>query len=307
MSHPLTSRAAAAGARARRRRALLPPLSLLLLLLLSLCVLGCAGTDVGNPEGELGLEFVALVPEAGALANPQRSDRDALEAQIDSLPQGQHMRPVSSAVELDEVWLVFDGVELSPQEDCNGTLIDALGAARPLVVELLSGLELPRTPTVQVGSAPQCRLRLTPGVAAAVSGAPSALEGSSLLVRGRRVRDGAAFELVATLNTPMLVNGRADPNGNARFAVDPRAGERLAVAFALATWFDTEVVRALDALDTAELAHLDEDVAPALVSLLAARVRRSVVLFRDLNGDGVLQPEEALEPIAASDTTGVDP
>lgn len=242
---------------------------------------GCAGTEVGNPgeEADVTLQFAALTDEArpGALV-------------------------LDDGTRIDEAWLVIAELELRSASRCesggdggDGELDElALG---PFVVELVSGLELPRAPMLSPLTRSFCRLELdlAPPEDDTIlpAFAPAALARRSVLVRGRRA-DGVAFELSGNLDAQLhLEAASAEPFSLA-------AGrEPLLIGFALSSWVAAAELDAIEGEDPIRIDH--ETNHPERFEAFEDAFRRSARLLRDANDDGTIDPDELDEVLATGD------
>lgn len=242
------------------------------------CV-GQPGTDTGNPSS-VGIKFVGTrdtsLQKLSALASSPGAD--ITEARI--VLKNLDMDPLSTCLTV--------GQETPGPDEFNFELLG------PFVINLLDNTSIPALDVFQISSGPYCEIDLTfdpiesQDLPKEIS-PEDPIVGNALLVRGAR-QDGTnfvvrlkhddRFRLEASSPTGFEI---ADSNGVARFFV----------SFDLTTW-----LTGVD-LDSATVSadgtiHIDDANNNALLTPIVQNVIHSARLFRDLNGNGILEPEEEL-------------
>ncbi len=228
-------------------------------------VVGCTGTDVGNPMRETRTLELAGFLEADPEAEPT------------AVP----------GATLDEFWLIIDEVRLYELARCDDDAQVDISA--PWVVELVSGAELPAAPTFTRPNTDYCKMKVKFGAMPAnalPAGAPAELADVSVLVRGTRA-DGVAFTISGRIDEQLVV--RADQTS---FAL---TGGALFLTSALDGLFGGLDLTALG--DEAPL-EIDRASHPSFFNQFKLSLRQSFRLFEDKDRDGLLGPPDWAEVLA---------
>lgn len=222
----------------------------LLIAALTLVSSGCED-PVGTPGIALLLQVevisVPAPPQVGAMGAPAAA-------------------PGIESIEVDEVAIAVGGLELIRSE-INGTVNFLL--ERPVVVPLrLSGnptLALSTAvPEDEYGSIDVFVDKLDPGVAAddvLIATFPG-LEGSSVLVRGRIIRDGV--EELFTFTSPVSVRKNYTFSAPRRFSSTFRSAALYTLTIDMAGWFQTDLGEFLDPVDAADQDAIEANIAASM-------------------------------------------
>lgn len=252
-----------------------------LLLACGLTALGlgrCAnqtGTDTGNPIS-LKLEFVGIpVPPAPA-SNPPPTLCEAriVVKEIDLDPLATCNIPEPSAEPFTP--------EPEPGPDLLG----------PFVIDLLQNTALPGIEAVTVPAGDYCEIDLTFDALSAEELPPGLspedpIVGNALLIQGNRA-DGKAFTVLLKRDDRFKLEASA-PQGIPIFGDGGVA--TFFVSFDLQVWFaGVDLAQAEVGPDGGIL--IDGTRNSALHALIVENVIRSARLYRDLDGDGILNPDE---------------
>lgn len=229
---------------------------------LGLWLVGCAGTETGNPpvDGTLGYDAYSSQPTQVAL----RSAED------------------DAPVVVDAAWLVLGDVRFDRPEHCgqHGSAhvdVPGLGAGDH------AGTQAPAT-QVEFTSGRYCAVRVALQLPKqAPAGAPAELAGHSILITGRA--EGRAFRVASALATPWMLSA-SDPAG---FELDDALSGVL-LGFDVNAWL-ADVRWADVPLDGSGTRIVDAERAPELSAAFDAHVVQGVKLFRDRDGDGLLDDE----------------
>jgi hypothetical protein len=212
--------------------------------LLATLLLGCTGTEIGNP----GKTSIAL-------------GLSAYSSDVKIAAGGADTGVRVESAELQLVSLVANGCREAGSE----------AVPEPLDLDLLD----PSTPplTIPVPGAALCDV---------------ALDISSIVVSGFRA-DDAPFVVssLATLSVALT----------ATTAVDVSDGEGLLVGFDLGIWLAATDLSAVP-LDTDGVARLDGAQHPVALATFEAQIAPGTNLYRDLDGNHVIDVHEAAEPLA---------
>lgn len=235
----------------------------------------CTGTETGNPSfaGSLGYDAYSSEPKVVAL---QQAD-PAAEAEL----------------VVESAWLVLGEVlfEVREGDDCDagsetsgGARVKGLGAGDH------AATQAPVTP-VELTAGRYCGLRLAVERSGArPEGAPEELEEHSLLVSGK-LADGRDFRVLSALEGELEL--RADAQG---FELDEaRAG--VVIGFDVASWLGE-----LEWPETGEgeLVRIDAEHDPEGLAEFEQRFASGVALFRDAEGDGLLNTRTSEARVGAS-------
>lgn len=232
------------------------------------------------------LLFACNVTETG---NPPFAGQMALLATSSDAPRIS-IGGGGSEVTIEEAWVVVDDIRFQSQPLCD------TGTEVRVVVSAPGPIDLALSPTVipfMLPSDEYCRARfpLARATAPLPAGAPPTLEDRSIVVIGTRVSDGAAFE-ARLRETPSLdVRSRGAP-----FRLDA-ALRALVVAFDAARWFEG-VSLAGATTEPGGGIVIEQGTNDAIADALEANVERSFRMFRDLDEEGDLDPEDESELVA---------
>ncbi len=262
-----------------------------LALLLGLVFPGCGaqtGTDTGNPT-TVGLQIVGAVGLPGPVPTPAPG----------------------SGVKISEARIVLKEIDIDPLETC---FIEAEVTPEPLnpmfdfpgpfVIDLLRNTTLPPTELIQIPAGSYCEVELNfdkLDAAQLPAGIPPTdpILGRALLVRGTR-SDGMPFQVVLEQDDKFKLQGTR-PDG---FPILDLGGvTRFFIRFDLDQWFANVDLNGVTA-KAGGVILLDAGHHPDLLALVVENVKRSAQLFRDLNGDGMLQPDEETQGLVLG--VGVD-
>jgi hypothetical protein len=235
------------------------------------CLGGCAGTETGNPsfDGKLGYDAYSSAPaQVALLAAPS---------------------PASEAapIRVDSAWLVLGNVSFLGEDECDGK--GELGHAKGLGAGDHVGSQAPATP-FELTPAKLCGVKLPIETQTNLpASAPAELSQHSILITG--TRDGVPFRIASAVSADVLLRTAAQD-----FALDA-AHSSVLLGFDVATWLDAIVWSSVDA-DTSGMLIVDPEHNPAQLNAFDARISGGIALFRDANGDGLLDRDSA--PIARS-------
>lgn len=229
---------------------------------LGLWLLGCAGTETGNPsfDGTLGYAAYSSQPAQVAL----RGD---------------------ASVVVEAAWLVLGDVRFDRQERCGDAAaehvdVPGLGAGDH------AGSHAPAS-SVEFASGHYCTVSVALQLpATSPTGAPAELAGHSILISG--TQQGQPFRIASALAAPVTL--RAAPADG--FELDD-AQPGVLLGFDLNAWLAN--LRWTDApADGSGMTIIDATRAPDVLRTFEANVAQGVKLFRDRDGDGLLdaEPEE---------------
>lgn len=234
-----------------------------LLTALSLALIGCAsGTETGNPSLTVSLSFSAHSSKPDIVA----------------------VREGSAAVVVSEVWLSLGPVALVEGDDC------ALGSERFESAALGVGNHAAAQPghtDVKTEPSAFCSLELEFVSSAEIpSGAPSALSGRSIAVKGE-LADGTAFLLVSGYEGHVPVRAV-----DTSFALSDGEAAML-LGFDLAAWLEGIELATLSREDDGSIL-IDEQRNAALVAAFEAALPGGLELYRDRDADGRLDQDPEL-------------
>jgi hypothetical protein len=241
-------------------------------LLIAPLLIACNVTETGNP------------PFAGQMALLATSSDDARV----SIGGG------GSEVTIEEAWIVIDDIRLQSQILCDS------GTEIRVVVTAPGAVDLALSPTIvpfMLPSDDYCRARfpLARAVAPLPAGAPPTLVDHSVVVIGTRVSDGAAFEARLRETPELDVRSRGAP-----FRLDA-ALRALVVAFDAARWFEGVSLAGATTEPGGNIV-IEQGTNDAIADALEANVERSFRMFRDLDEEGDLDPEDESELVAEGGT-----
>ncbi len=230
------------------------------LLALVLGLLGCGGTETGNPG-----QTTASV----ALA-------------VHSTSPDVHVGPGMVGVHVESAWLKVSSISRS---DCAAQEPHAISDG--FVSDLVAGSD--EVSDLDLGQEPLCTLELSLSPdAPPPSGAPPELELSSLVVTGTR-DDGAPFVISTPASLPIILYA-PEP-------IDATSYQALVLGFDLGTWFNGTDLNTV-VLDDQGVARLDGSAHPSSVAAFEAQVPPGSALYADLDGDGALDADEVAHPLA---------
>lgn len=228
---------------------------------LGLWLIGCAGTETGNPsfDGTLGYDAYSSQPAQVALRAAQQD----------------------AAVVVDAAWLVlgdvrFDGPGACGEATAPHVAVPGLGAGDH------AGTQAPAS-QVEFESGRYCAVHLPlEPPKQPPAGAPAQLAGHSILITGEQ--HGEAFRVASALAMPVTLQA-ADAAG---FELDlAQAGVLL--GFDVSVWLAD--VRWADAPRDDSGTRVIDASSPELLHAFETRVAQGVKLFRDLDGDGLLDAD----------------
>lgn len=244
-------------------------------------VVSCAGTEVGNPGDK---------DATGTIEFTARADHAAGALTLDS------------GVEITEAWFALDEVRIDGVERCiddtdppNEDDPDDM-LTRRAFVEVVAGVELPMPVEFREMPGEFCRLRMrydaTDNPTELPVGAPAALDGVTLLVRGF-TPSGVPFEVRASDEFDVEL----DAPSEMPFSLE--AGQhRLFVAFAMNTWFADLDLDALADEQGGDMLVIDDASEGDALDTFEDALATSPRLYRDANLDGVLDMSELVETLA---------
>ncbi len=233
----------------------------------------CTGTEVGNPVAEpISVSLTARSSQSN-VALVSEGDEDA----------------GSSAIVIEQIWVSLGDARFVIDDDCS-----AQQAARPLVVDGPFVADLAMGPSTLAERLPQgeyCSVRVSLERAPAPDGgAPSALAGHSVLLRGHRA-DG----------TPVVIRSRDKPDfvlrgRNEAFRVE-EAQHALFLAFDAAAWLEGVGIETATPNAQGQIV-IEPGTEDGRLRTFETNLKRSLALFKDGDADGALAPSEASAPLA---------
>lgn len=228
------------------------------LLLLALLP-ACAGTETGNPS----------IQESSLTLRARSRD-----ASVVTIGSG------SGRVRVDAAWMALGAVGLSP---CDAEPREVLAPVEQDVVAP------PEPRAFERDRDAYCALSSQHARAPATlpNGAPPELADRSLVVIGRR-GDDVAFRLGSAAVVPFTLS--AAPPG---FAVDDQ-NHSLILAFDLAAWFANVDLDGI-VVDPGDSIRVNATENPDQLAAFEAAIAGSASLHHDLDGDGLLDPEDQTE------------
>jgi hypothetical protein len=228
------------------------------------CVACNSGTETGNPS------------ITGALSYTGYSSK----------PTDYGVRDDGAVATITNAWLDLDSVNVSPDGACGidvgeAFLVPALG-----VGDHAAGQHNSTAYAAKAGSF--CSVGLPFARVSATSGAanlPDELRGNSLLLTGK-LADGTPFS-IASSATP-LIELRAGGSG---FVLSPDQSD-VVIAFDFAAWLDGVDFAAADRLDGQVVISSRSN--PDLLAQFEENVASGIALFRDRDGDGLIDTDAEL-------------
>jgi hypothetical protein len=225
----------------------------------------CAGTETGNPSfvGKLGYDAYSSAPSVVALS------------------MALQQAPTDSPVTVDQAWLVLGEVELLSGAECSSHVdVSALGAGDH------AGSQVEPT-EFAFPEGKYCGVRLPFAPASELpKGAPESLKTESVLVRGK-LSDGRAYEVHSQLQESLSLRATAGD-----FVLDSKHSS-VVIGFDVALWlselsWDAATNSADGSVSVSETSNR------ALLEQFEAALPRGIALFRDHDGNGVLdsKPEQ---------------
>lgn len=247
----------------------------------ALLVSACSVTDVGNPQTgrtsgdaetkesvDVDVRFEGLqeTPDPAAL----------------SLPRGTVIR---------EAWVVMTEFVLFRGSRC--TADDSTPSEDAVAVDLLESSSDPELRLSDRDAGSYCGLEFELDQLSASEmpdGAPSALAGRSVLVRGER-SDGTAFELRAAIQPTIELERAGTP-----FQIDASRKDLL-LSYVMEQWIDEE---ALDSATGDAPIVIDRNRRSDVFEHFREQFPTSAHLFRDVDADGTSDPSEPSRLLASS-------
>ena len=278
-------------------RAAAPTLLLRAALLLGLIpgLTSCMGTDVGNPPQTVRTEVEFVGIEAAPAGDEPTEGEGAEDRRDPNRPAGAgfgmlHGAILSGEADLTQAWILVDTLRFRPAAECEA-YADTV-APVSVAVELVSGQTYPAVPAVALEQGLYCRMEVDLAPSQEIpEGAPAALAGASILVRGV-FADGSDF--VLRYDRPLTLRYRADGEG---LAIEESG--RIFSGFRLDEWFAGEAGNAPSMPGESEV-HIDPQTDPMRIEHFVSAFRASTRLHRDDNGNGRLDRDEVGRPVAAS-------
>ncbi len=254
--------------------------SLRMKIVLISCLLLCGcpnrqGTDTGNPTA-VGIKFVGVNEAASSSLKLQTSSVTLTEARI-----------VLKSIDMDPLSLCQLETEIGDFE----TGDESADLPGPFVVDLLADITIPDADTFFVPAGPYCEMdiefdRIEPENVPDGIAEDDPIVGEALLVRGAR-GDGTPFLLRLSQDDRF----KLEANSPVGFLVKNNALTQFFVRFGLDTWFSGVALEEAAVSDGIIL--LDDENNAALKTQIVENIKRSSNLFLDLNGDGILEPDES--------------
>jgi hypothetical protein len=231
-------------------------------------LVGCAGTETGNPsfDGTMGYDAYSSALERVALRGEPSPSSD------------------SAPVRVESAWLVLGNVSFLGADECDGK--GELGHAKGLGAGDHVGSQAPTTP-FELSPAKLCGVRLPLETRSDVSGAaPPELAGHSILITG--TRDDLPFRIASAARPDVLLTAAKDVELDA-------AHSSVLIGFDVAAWLDGIDWSGVT-MDDDETLTIDSEHNAAQLTLFDTRIAAGIALFRDANGDGLLDADS--EPVA---------
>jgi hypothetical protein len=227
---------------------------------------GCSsGTETGNPSLSL----------TGALSYTGYSSR----------PDDFGVREGGAVATVDNAWLDLDTVRISPDGACRIDAGETFSVTGLGIGDHAAGNHNSTSFVAKAGSFCNVGLPFVRAPESTVANAPPELSGNSLLIFGT-LADGTAFS-IASRATPVL-ELQADASG---FELSSEQ-TNLVIAFDFATWLEDVN------FDAAELTGAGIVISPSsnseLLAALEAKLAKGVALYRDRDGDGLIDPDAEL-------------
>lgn len=225
---------------------------------------GCAGTETGNPPfaGKVGYDAYSSVPTRVALRAAEQP-------------------PAAKApIQVDAAWLVLGNVSFLGDGECTGQ--GELGHAKALGAGDHVGTQAPPT-AFELEPAKLCGVRLPIAAGEVPSSAPTELTGHSILLTG--TRDGKSFRIASQARAEVLL--RSDGRDIALDDDHPA----VLIGFDVAAWLDSIEWSSINS-DAGTLI-VDDEHNTAQLAKFEAKIAAGIALFRDANGNGLLDSNEA--------------
>lgn len=232
----------------------------------------CTGTEVGNPVADIRVSLTARSSDAAIVLASEDAARDSGHG----------------AVTIDALWISLGDVRFVRDDDCTSER-DLRGMLEgPFIADLA------REPSALATDLPRgryCSVRVSLERAAARdAGAPDALEGHSVLVRGHRA-DGVPFAIRSRAKPDLMLHGQNDV-----FRAED-ADNALFLAFDAGAW-----LAGIELASATPNAQGEIIIEPGFemqrLTVFESNVKRALALFKDGNADGRLAADEAGEPLA---------
>lgn len=225
---------------------------------------GCAGTETGNPpfEGKVGYDAYSSAPTQVALF-------------YDEQPPG-----LDIPIEVKSAWLVLGNVSFLGSGECTGQ--GELGHAKGLGAGDHVGTQAPPT-SFELTPSKLCGVRLPIAAGSIPSSAPAELKGHSILLAG--TREGMPFTIATKRHADVLLRSDGD-----EIELDD-AHPAVLLGFDVAAW--------LDAIDWSAINSdggtiiVDDEHNAAQLTKFETKIAAGIALFRDENGNGLLDGNEA--------------
>jgi len=248
--------------RAMLARVWLTPACLGLVLLSSACN---SGTETGNPSLSL----------SGALSYTGYSSK----------PADFGVREGGAIATVHNAWLDLDTVSVSPDGACGIAGGEAFSVAGLGVGDHAAGKHNSTTFMAKAGSFCSVGLPFVRASSGAGTNLPAELSGQSLLLVGE-LADGTPFT-IASQATPVL-DLRADGSG---FVLSAEQTD-VVLAFDFAAWLEDVDFAAAELSDGQIVISSERN--SQLLAPLEAKLAAGVALYRDRDGDGLIDPEAEL-------------
>jgi hypothetical protein len=234
----------------------------------------CTGTEVGNPVAEPVSVSLTARSSQGNVALVNGGDEDA----------------GGSTIIVEQIWVSLGDARFVIDEDCsNRRAADRVVVDGPLVADLATG---PTTLAERLPQGEYCSVRVSLERAPATdAGAPDALAGHSVLLRGHRA-DGTPVVIRSRDKPDFVLRGRAET-----FRIE-EAHHALFLAFDAAAWLEGVGVETATPNAQGQIV-IEPGTEDARLRRFETNLRRSLSLFKDGNADGTLAPSEATDAIAS--------
>lgn len=207
---------------------------------------------------------------------------------------------ITSGVALTEARIVLRNIDLDPLAACQAEAASpqadnfesGFTFEGPFVIDLLNDTSLPPANRIPIPSDTYCEIGLDfnrLGKEEAPEGIPTddPIIGSALIVRGSR-DDGTPFLVRLNEDDRFKLEGTS-PDG---FAIESvPGGTLLFISFDLSAWFTGVDLNA--AVVSNGMIVIDHDENAGLRSMIVENIKHSARLFKDLNGNGVLDGDES--------------
>lgn len=233
-----------------------------LVVLATISLIGCVGTDTGNPS---------LQSSVGV--NTRTSDPS-----VAALREGD-------AVVVEEVWVSFGEVGVLSEEEC-----ETAGAAQSVSLALGDHAGEPATfVTLTVPSGDYCAAVVSFATTEAPlpEGAPAQLEGNSIVVVGR-LPDGTVFRYVSSITDRFRLNAL---EGDA-FELNEQASDLL-LTMDVATWVGAVDIASATRLPSGDI-ELSNEHNPTHKQGFDQALPSGFELYFDLDGDGAIDDDSVL-------------